>query len=113
MPGGEADWVQYDYYHLHKDKLKPIVATVGFEHMGGRETIEVGPGGNEYTYSNERPEDGGVITSLMDVNNNNIWLDRSHRESGDRQQVARVDVKARGDGRRRQRRVSGRCQERR
>ena len=42
--------------------------------MGGRQTIEIGPGGNTYAYSNERPEDGGVITSLIDVYNNNIWL---------------------------------------
>ena len=41
---------------------------------GGRQTVEVGPGGNEYVYSSELPENGGVITSLMDVYNNNIWL---------------------------------------
>ena len=96
MPGGEADWVQYDYYHLHKDKLKPIVATVGLEHMGGRETIEVGPGGNEYTYSKERPEDGGVIASLMDANNNNIWLIEAIAKAATDNKWPRVDVKARG-----------------
>ena len=96
MPGGEADWMQYDYYHNHKDKLKPIVATVGLEHMGGRETIEVGPGGNEYTYSKERPEDGGVITSLMDVNNNNIWLIEAIAKAATDNKWPRVDAKARG-----------------
>jgi hypothetical protein len=96
MPGGEGAWVQYDYYHIHKDKLKPIVATVGLEHMGGRETIEVGPGGNEYTYSKERPEDGGVITSLMDVNNNNIWMIEAIAKAATDNKWPRVDVKARG-----------------
>ena len=42
------------------------VATVGVEHMGGRQTVEIGPDGNRYAYSPERPEDGGVITNLMD-----------------------------------------------
>ena len=63
--------------------MKPVVATVGIEHMGGRLTIEAGPGGNQYVYSNELPENGGVITSLMDVNNNNIWLVEAIDELGD------------------------------
>ena len=74
MPGGEGSWPQYDYYTIHPEKLKSIVATVGLEHMGGRQTVEVGIGGNEYTYSKELPENGGVITSLIDVHNNNMWL---------------------------------------
>src|ERR1700680_1969439 len=74
MPGGEASWPQFDYYTIHPELLKPVVATVGIEHMGGRQTIEAGPGGNQYIYSDELPENGGVITSLMDVHNNNIWL---------------------------------------
>jgi hypothetical protein len=49
---------------MHPERLKSIVATVGIEHMGGRQTIEVGPGGNQYVYSGERPENGGVITSF-------------------------------------------------
>ena len=44
MPGGEASWPQFDYYNIHPERLKPIVATLGMEHMGGRQTIEVGPG---------------------------------------------------------------------
>jgi hypothetical protein len=74
MPGGEASWPQFDYYTPHPERLKPIVATLGVEHMGGRQTIETGPDGNDYAYSGELPENGGVITSLIDVYNNNIWL---------------------------------------
>jgi hypothetical protein len=74
MPGGEASWPEFDYYTIHPERRKSVVATIGVEHMGGRQTIESGPGGNQYTYSAARPEDGGVITSLMDVFNNNIWL---------------------------------------
>ena len=88
MPGGEGSWPQFDYYTMHPERLKPIVATMGIEHMGGRQTIEVGPGGNQYVYSSERPENGGVITSLMDVYNNNIWLVEAIAQSGDRQSLA-------------------------
>ncbi len=96
MPGGEDAWPQYDYYHLHEDRLKPIIATLGMEHMGGRQTIEVGPGGNEYTYSSELPENGGVITSLMNVNNNNIWMIDAVAKAATDNKWPRVDVKARG-----------------
>src|SRR3984957_14153670 len=64
------------------------------EHMGGRPTIEVGPDGNQYVYSGERPEDGGVITSLMDVHNNNIWLVERIAKAATDNQWPRVDVKA-------------------
>jgi hypothetical protein len=94
MPGGEASWPQYDYYKVHPERLKPIVATLGMEHMGGRQTIEVGPGGNEYVYSSERPENGGVITSLMDVYNNNIWLVEAIARAASDNHWPRVDVKA-------------------
>jgi hypothetical protein len=94
MPGGEASWPQYDYYTIHPERLKPIVATLGMEHMGGRQTIEVGPGGNQYVYSGERPENGGVITSLMDVYNNNIWLVQAIARAATDNHWPRVDVKA-------------------
>jgi hypothetical protein len=94
MPGGEASWPQYDYYTLHPERLKPVVATLGMEHMGGRQTIEVGPGGNQYVYSEERPENGGVITSLMDVYNNNIWLVEAIASAATDNHWPRVDVKA-------------------
>jgi len=94
MPGAEASWPQYDYYRIHPEKLKSIVATLGMEHMGGRQTIETGPGGNTYAYSSARPEDGGVITSLMDVNNNNIWLVEMIARAATDNHWARVDVKA-------------------
>lgn len=94
MPGAEASWPQYDYYTIHPEKLKSIVATLGMEHMGGRQTIETGPGGNTYAYSKARPEDGGVITSLIDVNNNNIWMVEMIARAATDNHWPRVDVKS-------------------
>jgi len=94
MPGGEGSWPQFDYYTMHPERLTPIVATLGMEHMGGRQTIEVGPGGNQYVYSTELPENGGVITSLMDVYNNNIWLVEAIARAATDNHWPRVDVKA-------------------
>src|SRR5205085_2935082 len=45
MPGGEASWPEFDYYTIHPERLKSVVATIGVEHMGGRQTIETGPDG--------------------------------------------------------------------
>ena len=94
MPGGESSWPQFDYYTIHPERLKPIVATLGIEHMGGRQTIELGPGGNQYVYSSELPANGGVITSLMDVYNNNIWLVEAIARAATDNHWPRVDVKA-------------------
>jgi hypothetical protein len=94
MPGGEGSWPQFDYFTLHPERLKPVVATLGMEHMGGRQTIEVGEGGNQYVYSEELPENGGVITSLMDVYNNNIWLIEAIARAATDNRWPRVDVKA-------------------
>ena len=94
MPGGEASWPQFDYYTIHPERLKPIVATLGMEHLGGRQTVETGPGGNDYVYSSELPENGGVITSLMDVYNNNIWLVEAIAKAATDNHWPRVDVKA-------------------
>src|SRR6516225_2985302 len=94
MPGGEASWPQYDYYTMHPERLKPVVATLGMEHMGGRQTIETGPDGNHYAYSSELPENGGVITSLMDVYNNNIWLVEAIARAATDNRWPRVDVKS-------------------
>ena len=94
MPGGEGSWPQFDYYAIHPERLRPIVATMGIEHMGGRQTVEVGPGGNRYIYSSELPENGGVITSLMDVHNNNIWLVDAIARAAMDNHWPRVDVKA-------------------
>lgn len=94
MPGGEGSWPQFDYYTIHPELLKPIIATLGMEHMGGRQTIEVGPGGNQYVYSSEPPENGGVITSLMDVHNNNIWLVEAIARAATDNHWPRVDVKS-------------------
>jgi hypothetical protein len=79
---------------MHPERLKPIVATLGMEHMGGRQTIEVGPGGNHYVYSSELPENGGVITSLIDVYNNNIWMVEAIARAATDNRWPRVDVKA-------------------
>jgi hypothetical protein len=97
MPGGEGSWPQFDYYTMHPDRLKPVVATIGIEHMGGRQTIEAGPGGNQYAYSSELPENGGVITSLMDVHNNNIWLVEAIARAATDNRWPRVDVKSGGN----------------
>ena len=94
MPGGEASWPQFDYYTLHPERLRQVVATLGMEHMGGRQTIETGADGNHYTYSSESPENGGVITSLMDVYNNNIWLVEAIARAATDNHWPRVDVKA-------------------
>jgi hypothetical protein len=93
MPGGEASWPQFDYYTMHPERLTPVVATLGMEHMGGRQTIETGPEGNHYAYSAERPENGGVITSLMDVYNNNLWLIEAIARAATDNRWPRVDVK--------------------
>jgi hypothetical protein len=74
MPGAEGAWSQYDYYLNNPQALQPIVATMGMEHMGGKSTIETGPGGNSYVYSTAGPQDGGLITSFIDINNNNTFL---------------------------------------
>ena len=55
-------------------RLDEVRELIGLGRQGGRQTIETGPDGNRYEYSSELPENGGVITSLMDVYNNNIWL---------------------------------------
>jgi len=94
MPGGETSWPQFDYYTIHPDRLKPVMATMGIEHMGGRQTVELGPDGNRYAYSTELPEDGGVITSLMDVHNNNLWLVEAIARAATDNHWPRVDVKA-------------------
>jgi hypothetical protein len=94
MPGAEASWPQFDYYNIHPEKLKSIVATLGMEHMGGRQTIETGAGGNTYAYSTAKPEDGGVITSLIDVNNNNIWMVEMIARAAADNHWPRVDVKS-------------------
>src|SRR5260370_41697544 len=95
MPGGEASWPQFDYYTIHPERLKPIVATLGMEHMGGRQTIEIGHGGNDYVYSNELPENGGEITSLMDVYKNNIRLVEAIPKEAPRNHSPQVALEAR------------------
>ena len=93
MPGAEAAWPQYDYFNIHPDHKKLVVATIGLEHMGGKQTLETGADGNTYTYSKEKPEDGGVITSLIDVHNNNIWMVEAIARAATENKWPRVDVK--------------------
>jgi hypothetical protein len=63
--------------------------------MGGRQTVEIG---NRYEYSKEAPENGGVITSLMDVHNNNIWLVEAIARAATDNHWPRVDVKSGNTG---------------
>ena len=93
MPGGENAWDEYDFFKMHPERAAPIVATIGVEHMGGRQTIETGAGGNQYAYSPEKPEDGGVITSLIDVYNNTPWLVETVARAATDNAWPRVDVK--------------------
>ncbi len=79
---------------MHPEKVKSFVATLGMEHMGGKQTIETGAGGNTYAYSGETPENGGVITSLIDVYNNNIWLVEAIARAATDNKWPRVDVKS-------------------
>jgi hypothetical protein len=74
MPGAESAWSQYDFFLQNPEKLKPVMATIGMEHMGGRSTIETGPDGNDYKLSPAGPNSGGLIASFIDLNNNNLWL---------------------------------------
>jgi len=73
MPGAEGAWSQYDYYSIHPEKIPPIVAAIGMEHMGGKATIETGADGNDYRYLEVPPSDGGVITGYIDLDPNE-WM---------------------------------------
>src|SRR3974377_1805400 len=79
---------------MHPERPKPNVAGIGVGALGGPQAIEKGPGGNQYVYSSERAEDGGVITSLMDVHNNNIWLVEAIARAATDSHWPRVDVKS-------------------
>jgi hypothetical protein len=92
MPGAEGAWSQYDYYLNNPQKLQPIVATMGMEHMGGKSTIETGPGGNDYVYSSASPQDGGVIASFLDVNNNNNWFIKTIAKAAQNNNWPRVEA---------------------
>ena len=74
MPGAEGAWSAYDYYLENPSLLKPIQFTMGLEHMGGRSTVEAGADGNDYEYATGGPNSGALITSFLDVFNNNLWL---------------------------------------
>jgi hypothetical protein len=92
MPGAEGAWSAYDYYLNNPDQLKPILFTMGMEHMGGRSTIETGPGGNDYVYSTQGPNAGGLITSFIDVNNNNIWVINAVKTAAEDNHWPRVEA---------------------
>src|SRR6185295_5258588 len=94
MPGGEGSWPQYDYYNIHPHLLPRIVATVGMEHMGGRATRESGPGGNTYEYVPAGPRSGGLITSYIDVNNNNPWFIKTFAKAATDNKWPWIQVKA-------------------
>jgi len=94
MPGAEGAWPQYDYYNINPHLLKRIVATVGMEHMGGRATYETGPGGNDYKYHPGGRNSGGLITSYIDVNNNNPWFIKQFAKAATDNDWPWVQVKA-------------------
>ena len=92
MPGGEGSWSQYDYYNIYPEKVAPIVATIGMEHMGAKATIETGAGGNDYAYVPEQPQDGGVITSYIDLNNTE-WFFKQIKKAAEDNGWVRVEAK--------------------
>ena len=94
MPGGEGSWPQYDYYNINPQLLKKIVATVGMEHMGGRATRESGPDGNTYEYVPGTPDTGSLITSYIDINNNNNWFIEQFAKAATQNNWPWVQVKA-------------------
>ena len=94
MPGGEGSWPQYDYYNIHPELLPKFVATVGMEHMGGRATRESGAGGNTYEYVPGTPETGSLITSYIDINNNNPWFIKTFAKAATDNNWPWIQVKA-------------------
>jgi hypothetical protein len=70
MPGAEGAWSQYDYYTIHPEKITPLIAAIGMEHMAGKATIEVG---NDYLYHPGSNSDGGIITGYIDIDPNE-WM---------------------------------------
>ncbi len=96
MPGAEGAWSQYDYYLNNPEKLQPIVFTMGMEHMGGKTTQETGADGNSYVYSTAAPQDGGVIASFIDLNNNNTWLVNTVAKAAQDNSWPRVEASAGG-----------------
>ena len=73
MPGAEGAWSAYDYYEIHPEKITPLIAAIGMEHMAGKATIETGPGGNDYRYHPGSNRDGGIITGYIDLDPNE-WM---------------------------------------
>jgi hypothetical protein len=92
MPGAEGAWSAYDYYNINPAKIPPIMATLGMEHMGARATIETGVGGNDYVYSTAAPQDGGVITSYILVDNTE-WLFKQIKKAAEDNGWVRVEAK--------------------
>jgi hypothetical protein len=80
MPGAEGSWPQYDYYDAttfparYANMMSHTVAGMGMEHMGARATIETGVDGNTYGFAPGGPNSGGLITSFIDIYNNNPKL---------------------------------------
>jgi hypothetical protein len=66
MPGGERAWEDQDLLNIHTELLEPIVATIGLEHMGELEAIEVG---------DELKLSGMVEYSYIGVDNNALLVE--------------------------------------
>jgi hypothetical protein len=80
MPGAESAWSQYDYYSIHPEKIAPLIAAIGMEHMGGKATIETGPDGNDYVYQPGSNRDGAIITGYIDLDPNE-WMIKQIRNA--------------------------------
>ena len=111
MPGGEASWPQFDYYKIHPERLKPVVATIGIEHMGGRQTIETGPGGNQYVYSERASGKWRGHYQPDGCLQQQHLAGRNDREGGHRQSLAAGRREGRQRGARRQWRLPGHGEE--
>jgi hypothetical protein len=92
MPGAEGAWSAFDYYNINPAKIPPIMATLGMEHMGARATIETGVGGNDYVYSSAAPQDGGVITSYVLVDNTE-WMFKQIKKAAEDNGWVRVQAR--------------------
>ena len=62
--------------------------------MGGKATRESGPGGNTYEYVPGTPETGSLITSYIDVNNNNHWFIKTFAQAATDNNWPWIQVKA-------------------
>ena len=83
MPGMEGAFAQYDYFTLHPEAKKPVVASVGTEHLGQIEYREIG---------DVFEPTGRVETSYLWARNNQLLIDMAIEAVQDHE-WPRVEVK--------------------